>query len=263
MPADLTRAADVDKAVAGSEIVYLTVGFEYKLEVWKQVWPALIQNVISACRKYNSKLVFFDNVYMYDREYLANMTEDTPVRPTSEKGRIRAEIAELLLNETRQGNLQALIARSADFLGPNNSILIEVVYNNLKKGKKANWFADANRVHNFTYYKDAAKGTAILGNTPDAYNQVWHLPTDQTALTGKQWIELFARHLHVQQSYMVVPIWLAGIIGIFMPMMKELKEMMYQYDRDYFFNSSKFENHFHYKATEPEKAVSEMIKMLG
>jgi hypothetical protein len=36
----------------------------------------------------------------------------------------------------------------------------------------------ANKKHSFIYTPDAAKATAILGNTPDAYNQVWHLPTD-------------------------------------------------------------------------------------
>lgn len=260
LAADLTKREDVDKAIAGSEIVYLVVGFEYKLNVWKGTWPALMENVIEACKKYNSKLVFFDNVYMYDRDFLSDMTEETPVRPTSKKGEIRAQIAERLLDETRKGNLTALIARSADFLGPNNSVLIETIYKNFKKGRKANWFADVNKVHNFTFYTDAAKGTAILGNTPSAYNQVWHLPTDKTKLTAKQWIELFARQMNVEPRYMVVPGWLVGIMGIFVPMLKELKEMMYQYDRDYFFNSSKFESTFNYKPVTPEEGVKMMVQ---
>jgi nucleoside-diphosphate-sugar epimerase len=260
LAADVTKAEDVDKAVMGSQIVYLTVGFEYKLEVWKRSWPAVMQNVIKACKKYNSKLVFFDNIYMYDRDFLSDMTEETPVRPTSKKGEIRAEIAELLMAETRSGNLTALIARSADFLGPSNSVLIETVYNNFKKGKSANWFANVNKVHNFTFYTDAAKGTAMLGNAPEAYNQVWHLPTDSTRLTGKQWIELFAKQMNVKPSYMVVPAWLAGIMGIFMPMLKELKEMIYQYDRDYFFNSSKFNKAFNYKPVTPEEGVRIMVE---
>jgi nucleoside-diphosphate-sugar epimerase len=260
--ADLTKSVDVESAIAGSEIVYLTVGFEYKISVWKRIWPPLMENVIAACKKYNCKLVFFDNVYMYDRNFLFDMTEDTPIRPTSEKGEIRASIAERLLNEARSGNLTALIARSADFLGPTNSVLIEAVYNNLKKGKKANWFADANKVHNFTFYKDAAKGTAILGNTNEAYNQVWHLPTDKTRLTGKQWLELFAQQMQVKPAYMTVPIWLVNIMGLFVPLLKELKEMMYQYDRDYFFNSSKFEKAFNYTPIPPAEAVRIMIDSL-
>jgi len=262
LSADLTQPGAVDKAMEGSAIVYLTIGFEYDLKVWKRTWPVLMENVVEACKKYNSKLVFFDNVYMYDADYLANMTEETPIRPISKKGEIRAAIAERVLAETREGNLNALIARSADFLGPTNSVLIETVYNNLKKGKKANWFADANKVHNFTFYKDAARGTAMLGNTPEAYNQVWHLPTDQTALTGKQWVEIFAQQMNVKPRLMVVPVWLAGVMGLFVPILRELKEMMYQYDRDYFFNSSKFDKKFNYTAVAPAEAVRMLIESL-
>jgi nucleoside-diphosphate-sugar epimerase len=261
--ADLTKAGEVDKAVEGSDVVYLTVGFEYKIKVWKDTWPKVMDSVIQACKKHKSKLVFFDNIYLYDRDFLSNMTEDTPVRPTSKKGAVRAAIAERLMTETRNGNLQALIARSADFLSPTNSVLTEVVYKNLKKGGTAMWFADANKVHNFTFYTDAAAGTALLGNTPDAYNQVWHLPTDSSRLTGKQWIELFAQQLQVKPKYMVIPAWVTGVLGVFVPLMKELKEMLYQYDRDYFFNSSKFESRFAFTPVAPAEAVSKMIEQLS
>ena len=75
----------------------------------------------------------------------------------------------------------ALIARSADFYGPGNekSFVTEMVYKNIKTGKAANWFINADKKHSFTYTPDAAKATALLGNTKDAYNQIWHLPTDR------------------------------------------------------------------------------------
>jgi len=34
------------------------------------------------------------------------------------------------------------------------------------------------------------------------------------------------------------------LLGLFIPLMREMPEMMYQYDRDYVFNSDKFTNHF-------------------
>ncbi len=259
-PADLSDASLVDQAVAGSEVVYLTVGFTYELKVWRVKWPALMRQVIEACKKHQAKLVFFDNVYMYDRDHLPHMTEETPVRPTSKKGEIRAQIAQMLLDETAKGNITALIARAADFYGPvRNSVLIETVYKNLLNGKPADWFADINKVHTFTYTLDAAKATALLGNTPDAYQQVWHLPTDQTPLTGKQWVELFARTMKVKPKYRVVPVWLLGVLGLFVPIMRELKEMAYQYDRDYVFDSSKFEKRFNFTPTKPEEGIQYIV----
>jgi nucleoside-diphosphate-sugar epimerase len=244
--ADLTDAKATADAVAGSEVVYLLAGLPYKTKVWQKQWPVIMQNVIEACQQYNARLVFFDNIYMYDEKKIANITEETPLNPPSKKGAVRDAISQKLMNEVKAGNINALIARSADFYGPNvaTSVLTETVYKNLKKGKKAQWMADASKIHSFTYVPDAAKATALLGNTHDAYNQVWHLPTDARKLTGKDWIELFATHMQVAPRYTTLSKGVIKLLGFFIPVLSELHEMLYQYDRDYFFNSQKFMNRF-------------------
>lgn len=261
-PADLTDAEAVEKAVAGSEVVYLVAGLEYKLKVWQQQWPVIMQNVISACRKHNAKLVFFDNMYLYDPAHLSHMTEETPINPVSEKGKVRAHIAEMLMQEVQNGRLTALIARAPDFLGPKNSMAVEVIYKNLAKGKKANWFAAADKVHSLIFTPDAAKATALLGNIPDAFKQIWHLPTSHQKLTATGWVNLFAVALKTEPKLMVLPKWLLSLLGLFIPILKESKEMLYQYDRDYYFDSCKFEKRFGIKATEPAEAVKQVVKMM-
>jgi nucleoside-diphosphate-sugar epimerase len=161
----------------------------------------------------------------------------------------------------KSGKLNGLIARAADFYGPNNdkSFLIEVIYKNLKKGKSPNWFINVNKKHSFTFTPDAAKATAILGNTSDAYNQVWHLPTDKKTLTGKEMAALFMKEMNVSKSISVMPMWLIKIVGLFVPFMKEMPEMMYQYDQDYFFDSSKFEKRFKMAPTTYEEGVKRVI----
>src|SRR6478609_2234910 len=185
MPMDLSNPEGIEKAVEGSEVVYLVVGFEYKLKVWKQVWPALVKAVVEACSKHNAKLVFFDNVYAYDINSIGHMTEDSPLRPPSKKGLVRLELVNIVMQAVKSGKLDALIARAADFYGPDNdrSMFIEMVIKNINKGKKPMWLIDANKIHSFTYTPDASKATALLGNTPGAYNQVWHLPTDPRKLS--------------------------------------------------------------------------------
>lgn len=260
-PADLSDASQVEKAIAGSEIVYLLVGFEYILKVWQDKWPALMQATINACIKHHAKLVFFDNVYLYDISAIPHMTEESPINPPSKKGMVRRQIADMLMTAVKTGKLTGLIARSADFYGPNNdkSFLIEVVYKNIKKGKKPNWFIKADKKHSFTYTPDAAKATAILGNTADAYGQVWHLPTDKNSLTGKEMISLFTKEMNVANKVFVLPIWLLKLLGLFMPLMKEMPEMMYQYDRDYVFDSAKFQKHFNFSPTNYQQGVKETI----
>ena len=261
-PADLSDTSQLDNAVKGSEVVYLLVGFDYKLKAWQDKWPPLMRATIDACIKYNAKLVFFDNIYLYDKATLSHMTENSAINPPSEKGKVRRAIAEMLMDEVKMGRLKGLIARSADFYGPDSdkSFLTEVVYKNFKKGKRANWFMNADKIHSFTYTPDAAKATAILGNTENAYNQVWHLPTDAAKLTGRQIISLFAKEMNVNNKIFVMPMWLLRGLGIFVPLLREMPEMMYQYDSDYFFDSTKFENTFSFRATSYTEGVRAIVE---
>ncbi len=259
---DITIPRELFKAVNGSKVVYVAVGFKYSASVWKELWPPFLQNIVIACKKHGARLVFFDNVYMYDRDHIYHMTEDTPVLATSRKGKVRADLSNDLWDEIENGRLEGLIARSADFLASRNSIPVETIYKRFKEGKKAQWFVDANKIHNFTYIKDAARATALLGNTDEAFNHIWHLPTDKTKMTGKDWIELFAREMNVEPEYKLIKKWQLNLAGIFNPFMRELTEMCYQYDRDYFFDSTRFEEKFDLKPTPPEEAVREIISEL-
>ena len=179
------------------------------------------------------------------------MTEETPVGPTSKKGKVRYEIVKMLEKEMANNSLKALIARSADFYGPGNdkSFLMMAVFDNFKQGKKANWLGSTKYKHSFTFTPDAGKATALLGNSEDAYGQAWHLPTAQNPPTGKEWIAAIAKEMDREPKSQVAGKILVKIMGLFNPIMKELHEMLYQYDRDYVFDSTKFEKQFSMKPT--------------
>ena len=263
-PLDVKNLDQIDKAVAGSEVVYITIGFDYKLSVWQNDWPPFLQAVIKACKAHGSKLVFFDNVYMYAKSAIPHMTEDSPLDPPSKKGKVRMQLAGMIMNEVRQGNLTALIARSADFYGPdtNKSVLAETAAKNLLKGKKAQAFGDINKIHTYTFTPDAGKATALLGNTPSAYNQTWHVPTTKEKLTTKEWIELVAEEINVAPKIQKVPTWMLQLLGLFNSTIKEFPEMLYQNELDYVFDSSKFEKAFGISATDPRQGIKAMMEYL-
>jgi nucleoside-diphosphate-sugar epimerase len=259
--ADLLQRDQVMEAVNGSDVVYLTVGIQYSSRLWAEQWPVIMRNVIDACKENKAKLVFFDNVYSYGTVD-GWMTEETPYNPCSRKGKIRMGIVEMMMDEVRQGRLEGLIARAADFYGPNTplSFVNVMVFQNYAKGKKAQWMIDANRKHSFTYTPDAGKATAMLGNTPSAYNQVWHMPTDRNILTGKEFMELTADAFKVKPGYMVLKKWMVQMAGLFNPIIKESIEMLYQSEFDYQFDSSKFEKAFSIKPTSYTAGIAETVK---
>ena len=261
---DVNDLSQIDSAVAGSDVVYITIGFAYNLKVWQRTWPPFIESVIKACKSHGAKLVFFDNVYPYAKSVISHMTEDSPWQPPSKKGEVRKVVNEMIMQEVEKGNLTAMIVRAADFYGPDTSksVLGEAVVKNMVKGEKAQAFGDINKIHTYTYTTDAGNATALLGNTPDAYNQVWHLPTTKEKLTGKNWIELVAKELGIEPRIQKVPIWMLHVLGIFMPELREFPEMMYQNEVDYIFDSSKFENRFGITATKPEDGIKIMVEFL-
>jgi nucleoside-diphosphate-sugar epimerase len=262
--ADVTDPVQVDKAIEGSDVVYVTVGFEYNLKVWQKTWPAFMQEVINSCIRHNSKLVFFDNVYMYEKSEIPFMTEMSAVNPPSEKGKIRQKLRDMILSEVENKRLTALIARAADFYGPENknSALTIMVAENLLKGKKVQVFGNPAKIHTYTYTPDAAKATAILGNTPDAYNQEWHVPTTKVKITTLQWIDLIAKEFNTTAKVQIVPAFMLHLLGVFVAVMREFPEMLYQNDQDYIFDSSKFEKRFGIFATPPEEGIRKLAESL-
>ncbi len=260
--ADVLNFKSLNQAIAGSKVVYATVGFPYSVKIWQQSWPLFIENLIRACETHGSKLVFFDNVYMYDVKCLDHMTEQSTINPSSKKGQVRAKVANMILESASKGRIEALIARSADFYGPSiagNSVLTEMVFKPLSLKKKAMWLASENFKHSFTYTPDAGKATALLGNSAEAYNQVWHLPTASNPPNGKEWIESIAEKLQAKASFRVLKPAMLKFLGLFMPIMKETVEMLYQYDRPYIFKSEKFESAFNFNATPYSKGIEQII----
>ncbi|MCB9222765.1 MAG: NAD(P)H-binding protein [Crocinitomicaceae bacterium] len=261
--ADLMDPENVKNAIKGSTIVYVTVGFPYNTKIWQENWPKFISSVIDGCIEHNAKLVFFDNIYMYDPAYLNGMTEETPFKPVSKKGKVREQIVKMILDKVEEGKLTALIARSADFYGPgikNTSMLTETVFNPLSKGKKATWPISLDHKHSYTYTPDAGKATAILGNTDDAFNQTWHLPTASNPMNGREWVAKIAQEMGAKNKASTINNFMFKVIGLFVPVMKEMPEMMYQYDREYDFNSDKFMNRFpDFKVTPYETGVKAIV----
>ena len=260
-PADLLDARATASAVAGSSVSYLVAGLKYDHRVWRQQWPRVMRNTIDACKRHGSALVFFDNVYAYG-QVDGVMTEDTPYNPCSRKGEVRARIATTFQDEVKRGELQGLIVRSADFYGPGavQSLTHATVTTRLKAGKTPQWVGNPHAVHTFTYTRDAARTVALLGNTPSAYGQTWHALTSKEPMTGAEYVRLACELAGRPFKLQVPPRWLLSALGLFIPVVRESMEMLYQFERDYRFDSSKVERTFGLAATACQDGLQATLK---
>jgi nucleoside-diphosphate-sugar epimerase len=249
MAADITDESQALEAIKGSSVVYCCIGLKYRYAIWRHDWPAIMNNLIAACRQTKARIIFFDNVYMYGKVD-GLMTEETPYDPCSRKGDLRARLATQLMSEVRKGNITASIARAADFYGPGadrTSVLNLLVFQRLHKGQKAQWLVNPHARHSFTYTEDAVRALHLLGSDENSWNQAWHLPTSSSPLTGAGYIDAAAAALGKTPVSMVLPKWMIRAGGLFDRTTAELYEMLYQYEYDYLFDSSKFEKAYNFQ----------------
>jgi nucleoside-diphosphate-sugar epimerase len=253
---DLLDPAAVDRAVTGAAVAYLVAGLRYDHRVWATEWPRVMDNCIAACVRHGTRLVFFDNVYAYGH-VSRPMTEITPFNPCSRKGEVRAQIATTLLDTIARREITAMIVRAADFYGPDavQSFTHGAVFERLRAGKTPQWIGAADAVHTFTFTPDAGRATAFLGMRDDAYGTTWHLPTSSEAITGREFIRRACVAAGQPDRVQMAPRWMLRLMGLLMPVLRENDEMMYQFEHDYRFDSSKIRTAFGLEATPVDQGI--------
>ena len=158
---------------------------------------------------------------------------------------------ELILLESAQ-----LIGRSADFIGHTDlSFISELVFKRMAAGKAAQWMLSPDLLHNYTYVKDAGKALAMLATHAESFGQVWHLPSDSNYINGRRLVEISAEVLQVPNKVKPIPKFMLAALGLFIPVIKESMEMLYQLENPYLFSSSKFDAHFGLITTPIEKVI--------
>lgn len=244
-PADLMDAEATARAVEGSEIVYLTVGVPLPSELWERKFPTMMANTIAACQKHGSKLVFFDNTYMYPRT-ATPQTEDTPFEPVGRKSIVRARIATMLLKEMEAGTIDAVICRAPEFYGPDKtqSLSNTAVFTRIRQGKRPLVPLNAHAKRSLIWTPDASRAMALIGNIPDAYGQTWHLPIDDRRLSYRQMIDIASEVTGRRIGYTTVPRWVFRVGGMLNLAVREAEELLPRYRQDNIFDSSKFAARF-------------------
>ncbi|MDQ8747886.1 NAD-dependent dehydratase [Elizabethkingia miricola] len=260
--ADLSVREKAIEAVRGSEIAYFTLGLPISSDLWEKQFPVILRNVIDACKVNGTKLVFFDNTYMYPQDDRI-LTENTAFAPVGRKGRVRREMAEMVLKEIQSGELEAVICRAPEFYGPakTQSITNTLIFNNIKEGKTLKVPLSDKKKRSLIWTPDASRATALIGNTPDAFGQTWHLPVDKSHPTYREFIRTASGIYDKDLKYSLVPKFVFSIGALFNKKMKELLELLPRYEHNNIFDDSKFRNRFpEFKVTSYKQGIEQIKK---
>ena len=247
---DVLNAAAVRDAVEGARQVVVAIGFPYYGEVWRKAWPPAMENLIEACAAHRARMVFMDNLYMYGPRRQP-LREDTPLADFGIKPAVRASITRIWMSASAAGRLQVAALRAPDFYGPGvvQSHLGEMAFGALASGKRTTLMAPPDTPHDFAYVPDIARAIKSLLDAPDdAFGQAWHVPCAPIR-TPREILQLGADALGVTLRISALPLWLLPAIGVVSPMMRELSEMRFQWDRPYHVDARKFAARFWSDAT--------------
>lgn len=259
--ADLLDAGQTAQAVKGSRIVYFTAGLPPDTALWEAQFPVMLKNAIDATRAAGAKFVYFDNTYMYPQDERV-LKEDAPFEPVGRKGRLRAAMASMVLQEMARGDIPVVIGRAPEFYGPGKtqSITNTLIIDPLKAGQVPRVPVRDDTRRTLIWTPDASRALAALGNAPDAFGQTWHLPCDDERPTYRQFVALAAQVFGTAPSYKVLGRWTLTAAGLVSRQVRELRELLPRYAQDNLFDSSKFKRRFGDFEVTPYRAGLERIR---
>ena len=247
MPGD---AADRDfciRAASGAAVVYHCMNPPYFARTWAQLVPRYLDNLIAAASAAGARLVVLDNLYMLGRPAGKPLDEDTPMRPASRKGEVRAQAARRLFEAHRRGEVRAVCGRASDYYGPGGgqgTHLGDFFWKDALAGKTGRVLLDPDAIHTYHFIPDVAAGLQILGAAPDdALGIAWMLPCQPAeplrALVGRM-SRLYGKPLAVE----AVPTWILAAAKWFVPLLREIDEMRYQWDEPFVVDDQRFRARF-------------------
>jgi nucleoside-diphosphate-sugar epimerase len=258
LQADLSDPDSVANVTSNADTVFFCAAPPYT--DWPEQFPVMTQAVIDGVSRTGAKLVFGDNLYMYGPTGSKPIREDLPYAATGSKGTARAQVANILMDADKAGQVQVAIGRASDFFGPRvtGSVLGERVFGAALEGTTVDVLGNIDLPHTYTYIRDFASALVTLSSREEAYGQAWNVPNAKT-LTTQQWLDMIGEQVGHPLKTRSAGALMITVLGLFNPALREMKEMMYEFTEPYIVDDTKFLEAFGGEPTEPKVAVEKTL----
>jgi nucleoside-diphosphate-sugar epimerase len=261
LSANVAEPGQAKLACDGAAVVYHCANPPYAK--WPELHPPLMEASIEGASSAGAKLIFGDNLYAYG-PVDGRLTEGLPQSAAGPNGRTRARISEELMDAHQDGRVRAAIGRGSDFFGPHarQSTVGDQVFAPALAGKAARVLGDPDLPHTVTYIEDFARALVMLGTREEALGGIWHVPNDQT-ITLRRFVEMVFEETGHPARLQTAPAWGLALAGLFNPTIRAVREQLYQVERPWVVDSSKFEQTFGLRATPLPDAIRATVAWFG
>lgn len=234
---DATDSERMRTVCKGAGVVYNVVNPPFRR--WRDDFPRVVDAVLAGARAADARMVFADDTWMYGR-VSGPMTEDHPYRPSSNKGVLRAWLAERVLAAHTTGQVRTVIGRAPELYGPRvESLIGGNLFMQALRGKRALWIGALDQPLGPMFIDDFAYGLAELGRREAAFGQVWHVPTPEP-VTAKHFIDLVFHTVGQPTSVRQLGPGSVRALGLIWPTAREGAEMLYQFSQPHTVDASRY-----------------------
>jgi len=215
----------VRAAADGIDTLVYMVGVDYwRFELHPELMRKTLDGAIAAGVRH---VVLIGTVYPYGRARTTPVREDHPREPHTFKGRMRKAQEDIVMQAHAEGRIRATVLRLPDFYGPGvDRSLLHGAAVAAVQGGSADMVGPLDRPHEFVFVPDVGPVVARLADTPAAYGRIWHL-AGAGVTTQQAMVEEMERQTGRPLRRRVAGKTMLRIVGLFVPVMRELVEMHY------------------------------------
>ena len=206
---------------------------------WTQDWPPLAAALLGYAERTGAVLATCSNLYGYG-PVDGPITEELPLAATGTKSRVRARMWADAKALHDAGRIRATEVRGSDYIcaGEQSLIASSRVVPRILEGRSVSLLGSVDAEHSWTSPIDVARLLIATAADERAWGRAWHVPSNPPR-TQRQVVDDLADAAgvpHVKVS--ALPPAMLGLIGLFNPAVRELRETAYQRDRSFVMDDS-------------------------
>jgi nucleoside-diphosphate-sugar epimerase len=229
LAADFFSGEGVADAAQGVQTVFYLAGAPYT-EFYRH--PVMVRNALDAARAAGvERFVHVAPVYSYGSPLTLPVPESQPHSPNTRKGRFRLE-QELAVLERNGNGFATMVVHLPDFYGPHADLSYANVFmREALSGKTASFIGPLRAQREFVCVPDVADPLLRLAALDDAYGRCWNL--GGRSIEARAFADDVFAAIGRPAKYRSIPKPMLQILGLGMPMMREVAEMYYLFDSSF------------------------------
>lgn len=255
--ADASDAATLRELSRGATAIYNAANPPYHR--WPELWPPIAAAMLGAAEANGAVLATVSNLYAYgpvDRP----LTESMPLASTETKSQVRAQMWAEALAAHQAGRARVVEVRASDYVGARAQSHLTRAAAPLVARRTVRVLGSADQPHSWTYTGDTARLLIAAAADPTAHGRAWHVPSNPPRTQREAVADMAEVAGLPMVKVTILPTWVLRVGSIFVPMLREVIPMLYQFTRPFVLDDTAARARFGIEPTPWSQVLTETIE---